>query len=298
VSKEKTIYKIIMECVMKKYFTLLLAIFAIISLTFFGCKDNSTDPVLETLTSAEDNSTVESEYANIFEYVNDEGENNSELSGVKSGNNSEILEATVLLPDCATKSIDTSTRTLTIDFGTENCLCQDGNYRRGKIRAQFIGKFREIGSKVIVTLEDYYVNDNKVTGKKTIERIEQYKWSIEVEGASITTSKGTISWNSNRTVERTAGYLTSLNIWDDEYVYTGSAEGTNRKGVDFTVNIDQPLKKKIQLGCFSTFISGKLTIVNDKGDTLKVNYDPDNNEACDKKVEVEINGVKRIIYVR
>ena len=283
---------------MKKYFTLFLALIAISFLSFYGCKDNSTDPILETLTSAEDNSTVESEYANIFEYVDDEGENNSVLSGVKSGNNYEIQEATVLLPDCATKSIDTATRTLTIDFGTTNCLCRDGNNRRGKIHAHFIGKFREIGSQVIVTLEDYYVNDNKVTGMKTIERIEQYKWSIDVDSASITTPRGTISWESDRTVERTEGYLTPLNILDDEYVYTGTATGINRKGIAFSVIIDQPLKKKMDFGCMTTFVSGKLTIYNDKSDTLKVNYDPDNNEACDKKVEVDINGVKRIIYVR
>ncbi|MCL5991450.1 MAG: hypothetical protein M1419_05050 [Bacteroidetes bacterium] len=286
---------------MKKNFTLFLAIFTILILAFFGCKNNSTNPILESIESAEDNSVVEGEYSSIFEFVDDEGENSSLFAIGKSNGKDNVQKVELaLLPDCATKTIDTTTRTITIDFGTTNCLCLDGMYRRGKIHAQFIGPYRQIGSKVIVTLENYYVNDNMVTGIKTIERVQQYKWSIKVDSASVTTQNGTISWESDRTVERIAGNSTPLNIWDDEYLYTGTAKGVNRKGVAFEVNIDAnfPLKKKIQIGCASTFISGKLTIENDKSDTLKVNYDPDNNEACDKKVEVDINGVKKIIYVR
>ncbi|TAN39508.1 MAG: hypothetical protein EPN22_17790, partial [Nitrospirae bacterium] len=244
---------------MKNYLNLVIIALAIISLSLYGCKNNSTNPIIENIESAEDNALVEGEYSSIFEFVDDEGENSPLMSVGKNDEQNEIQTPNQeLLPNCATRSIDTINRVITIDFGTTNCLCLDGMYRRGKIHAQFIGPYRQIGSKVIVSLDDYYVNDNKVTGTKTIERVMQYKWSIEVDSASVTTKNGTISWNSNRTVERIAGNSTPLNIWDDEYVYTGTAEGINRKGVEFSVSIDAnyPLKKKVQIGCASTFVSG------------------------------------------
>ncbi|MBI5323944.1 MAG: hypothetical protein HZB41_01460 [Ignavibacteriae bacterium] len=286
---------------MKRFVLFYLVFISLALFTFFGCKNNSTNPILDNIESAEDNAIVEGEYSSIFEFVDDEGENSPLMAIGKADEVNEIQKPNLaLLPACATRTIDTINRLITIDFGNTNCLCLDGIYRRGKIIAQFIGPYRQIGSKVVVSLEDYYVNDNRITGIKTIERILQFKWSIEVRDASVTTANGTITWNSERTVERIAGNSTPLNIWDDEYIYTGSAEGVNRKGVEFSVVIEPglPLKKKVQIECASTFISGKLTIQNDKGDKLIVNYDPDNNEACDKKVEVDINGVKKIIYVR
>lgn len=286
---------------MKYFYTFFFTIAFLFVLTFIGCKDNSVDPILESIKSAEDNSVVESEYSSIFEYVDDEGEN-SPLMAIGKNENQPVTQKVQisLLPNCATKTIDTINRIITIDFGTTNCLCLDGVYRRGKIVAQFIGPYRQIGSKVIVTLVDYFVNDNNVTGTKTIERVLQFKWSVEVRDASVTTPTGKITWESDRTVERIAGNSTPLNIWDDEYVYTGTATGINRKGVAFSVTIDPsyPLKKKIQLGCASTFISGHLTIANDKGDTMILNYDPIGGEPCDKIGEVTINGVTRRITLR
>ncbi|MDQ1266916.1 MAG: hypothetical protein QG635_2069, partial [Bacteroidota bacterium] len=49
----------------------------------------------------------------------------------------------------------------------------------------------------------------------------------------------------------------------------GSAIGIHRKGVGFSVTIEQPLKKVMQLGCYRNFVSGILVIQNDKGSKLR-----------------------------
>ena len=44
-----------------------------------------------------------------------------------------------LISTCAQRTYVSDTRTLTIDFGSTNCLCPDGRYRRGKIVVVFTG---------------------------------------------------------------------------------------------------------------------------------------------------------------
>ncbi len=281
-------------------------LFSILALAFFsfmvmgGCKEKSTE-VEETITSAEDHAATETEFASVFEYVNSEGNSNSLLyNGVQAESKGQIQEVTVeneYLPPCAKTTVDTATKTLTIDFGTTDCLCKDGMYRRGKIIANFNGKYRQVGNKVIIHLQDYYVNFKHYEGTKQIERTGDFKWSIKVTAAKITTDNGTISWNSDWTIEKTEG-TTTATIWDDKYKYTGSANGTNRTGINFTVTIDVPLIRKIQLGCFRNFVAGILTIKNDKGGEMNLNYDPIGGEPCDKIAQVTINGKTKIITLR
>ena len=281
-----------MGVVMKKLLLYVLLSLFIVFIT--SCKDDEVQEIIETIESAEDNALAENEFCSIFDYVNSEGTDNSVIYGSVS-KDPDIQEANKLLPECATVTVDTNTRTITIDFGDVNCLCLDGRYRRGKIIAIFTGKFREVGSSVSVTVEDYYLNDWAITGTKTITKAEEYKWNINVQNASITTEYGTISWSSNWNIERTEGNGT-LNIFDDVYMYTGGASGVNRKGINYTVTIDQPLKKEISIGCWKNFTAGIWTLQNEGGGTMILNYDPIGGEPCDKIAEVTINGrTKRII---
>jgi hypothetical protein len=70
--------------------------------------------------------------------------------------------------------------------------------------------------------------------------------------------------------------------------------------VDLAAHVEQgnPLLKKLELGCASTFISGVVTIENETGGILILDYDPYNDQACDKVARVTINGLSKIIFVR
>ena len=85
----------------------------------------------------------------------------------------------------------------------------------------------------------------------------------------------------------------------DVFEILGSASGTNRKGEAFTVTIDVPLKKKVDVGCAQTFVKGKLTLKNtDSGKEIIIDYDPFGNEACDRVAKATINGKDHIYTVR
>ncbi|MBK9248481.1 MAG: hypothetical protein IPM69_10300 [Ignavibacteria bacterium] len=261
-----------------------------------GCKDNSTGTVEESIESSQDNALVEGEFTSVFSFFDAQSETTFQSNIKGDATIQKLDKKSELLPDCATASWDSVAKILTIDFGNENCLCKDGLLRRGKITAQFSGKFKEINSNVVLSLVDYYVQDMKVTGSKTVTFLGTAKVNISIENASVVTPTGTISWNSNRTIEKTKG-INTLTIWDDEYVVTGSASGVNRKGVAFTVTIDTPLKKKV-ICMTKDFISGILTIQNDQGATLSINYDPLGTEACNKLASVTVNGKTQTIVLR
>jgi hypothetical protein len=51
-----------------------------------------------------------------------------------------------------------SMKTVTVDYGTSNCDCNDGKTRRGKIVTTFSGQYLAPGTVITHTPVDYYVN--------------------------------------------------------------------------------------------------------------------------------------------
>ncbi len=253
------------------------------TLVFGGCKKDKTEEVAALLESANDQAAVENEFNSVFETADNVLRDDNSFKS-KPGR----------IPDCATITKDTVNKILTIDFGTVNCECKEGVFRRGKIIIHHDGTYRTEGSVITITLEDYYVNDNHVQGTKTITNLGNasgnFKFSYEVKDASIEFTDGSVrKWNKTATIERTMGEGT-IDPWDDEFVVTGSSSGTNRKGIDFTAVTTTPLKKEITLGCAKNFVTGIVTITNSDGKTLVLNYDPNNDAACDKIASVSVNG--------
>ena len=70
-------------------------------------------------------------------------------------------------------TIDTiaSIKTVTVDYGSSNCDCNDGKTRRGKIITTFTGFYHAQGTIITHTPVDYYVNDIKIEGIKTVENM-------------------------------------------------------------------------------------------------------------------------------
>ncbi|MFC5271111.1 hypothetical protein [Adhaeribacter terreus] len=265
-------------------------------LAFTSCKKDEDMKPEEAIVSAEDNARMETEMESVQDFVDAEAADPDLKTGnpSKSGN----------LANCATRTWNASTNTLTIDFGATNCLCKDGKYRRGQIVAVFNGAWRAAGSSVIISLNNYFVNDNQHTGTKTITSLgnengtANYKYSVHVQNASIVFTNGTSrNWNAHREVERVAGQGT-LTLFDDEYLVTGTSSGTNRRGKNYSTIIGTPLKKVFRLGCARTFIAGTIDITNGRQKSMTLNYDPTGTEACDKTASVTYNGTTRIITLR
>jgi hypothetical protein len=193
---------------------------------------------------------------------------------------------------CATITHDSvsTPKTLTIDFGNTNCLCNDGKYRKGQINVSYTGKYRDPGSVHTISFTNYFVNDNQVLGTKTVTNNGvngngNLTFSIVVDGTIKKASNGgTIIWKSNRTREWLAG-ATTQTWYDDVYSITGSGSGISAKGVSYTTTITTPLHRALNCHWFD---SGVIEVNPANLPVRVIDY---GSGSCDNNINVTINGV-------
>ncbi len=207
------------------------------------------------------------------------------------------------LSACADLTIDTLAKSMVIDFGTVNCQCADGVYRRGKILVSWTGAYRDSGSSHSITFDDYYVNSNQLLGTKTVVNTGvntngNLSFSVSVNGSVVWDPQsaggaGTSSMVSNRTREWIAGSSTP-NWSDDVYLISGTASGLTRTGNAYTMSTSQPLKKEIG---WRHFTDGILQFTPSGKFTRSIDYGYVNGER-DALAQVTINGYVFNIQLR
>jgi hypothetical protein len=269
-----------------------MAILFAFSLAFSSCRKDERE-ALEDVATSGDNEQAEG--------MSDEASNIAD-NAAKLGNNFSMrtdgsTSAYELLSQCATVTHDTvsNPRALTIDFGTTNCLCNDGRYRRGKILVTYTGRYFDIGSVRTINFDNFYRNDNKVEGTRTVTNnglnsSGQYNWTINASNMKITRTDGTFhTWSSTRTRTMTAGQGTAQ-IWsDDEYTITGSASGTNRNGIAYTANITTPLHRAMSCRWID---SGVITISPTGKAERELDYGSGN---CDNEATIRVGNRTKTI---
>jgi len=281
-----------------------LLLFTILIISTTSCKkedekEPDPEPLDNQTTASRDNNNAENIFGDIKrvveEAVNDEGKSNpgsgSKLTGYSFGN-------------CALVTIDTAwadttvwPKTLTIDFGATNCTGNNGVNRRGKVIVVISDRYRNSGSVLTVTTDNYYVNDHKVDGVKTLTNngrnaANNLTFSVQVSNGVITYPNGTtFNWQSTRTNEWIEGESTTLftngfaGVCDDVYLITGSASGTNVSGLSFNMNITSALRKEM---CCRWIVSGALEITPQGKLTRYINY---GSGTCDHIATVTIAGI-------
>lgn len=267
----------------------------------------------ESIESAENNAFMESEFNATMDAADDVASNRTFSKKDDAFNKTET--DSTYLPSGAvvvfTDSVmDTNGVAFYIDYGAlgttepKGKLCKDGRYRAGVLNITLSKPHHQIGSVLSISVPEsnnYYVGNGismwHVSGTKTITRSDTATRTIVVTGGKAQSDAGTITWAANRTVVRTIDGVWGL--WGDRFTITGSASGTNLKGVSFNAAIDpnDPLVKLIQIGCANTFINGTVTITNSNGGELILDYDPFNNEACDRTARVTVNGKTKDITI-
>lgn len=189
-------------------------------------------------------------------------------------------------------TIDTTsaTKSITIDWGSTNCDCNDGKQRRGKIITTFTGHYRDSGTMITHTPVNYYVNDNKIEGTKTVTNMGTNSdgnpyFNIAING-TVTMSGGDVfTYTSTRVRTWVAGHTTVFNFFDDEYDITGSASASSTNGNGYEALITSALHVKVGCayvtkGTLEFTPTGKAMRVIDYGDG-----------ACDQTFTVTINGI-------
>jgi hypothetical protein len=180
-------------------------------------------------------------------------------------------------------------KTITIDWGTTNCDCNDGKRRRGQLVITYAGSYFSPGTVITHTPVNYFVNDHKVQGSKVVTNMGlngngQPYYTVDIDGIVSLSTGEVINYTSDRIRTFVSGFSTPLNFWDDEYDITGSATGTVTNGDSFTANITSPLHVKI--GC-SYITSGSIDITPNDKPVRTIDY---GDGTCDGTFTISING--------
>lgn len=254
----------------------------LLSISLFSCKEEKTEDFgsLEQATVL-DNQLAENTSSEILNIVEQAGKYGNTY--YKSGQG--------ILSNCAVITHDQSSfpKVLTIDFGTTNCLCNDGKNRRGKIIATHTGEYNETGTVISVSFNQYFVNDYQVTGNKTITNMGENSgldpWFSVMANITITNPGGgeALEYSVNRSRTWIEGDNTP-NLLDDVYLIEGTSTGSRPSGGQFVVSILQALRKEV--GC-PQFVSGQLRIDRTNKPSIDVDY---GTGDCDGQVNITING--------
>lgn len=247
-----------------------------------ACRKDRDD--LSDTTVASDNEQSETFSNDVMNIADNAAKSGS--AGFRTSSQEELFEA---FSQCTTITHDTvsNPRSLVIDFGSVNCLCGDGRNRRGKILVTYTGKYFETGAVKTMVFDNFYRNDNKIEGTRTItnnglDDKGRMNWTINAQNMKITKSNGNVhTCNSIRTRTLLAGNDTKT--WtDDVYEITGSANGVNAKGFNYTANITTPLHRAMSCRWID---SGTIEITPEGKATRTIDF---GNGNCDDQATVSV----------
>lgn len=181
-------------------------------------------------------------------------------------------------------------RSWTFSYTNEECNDFFGNTKLGSVNVVLTDFWKTEGSSRTITYQDFSINGNKLEGTRTILNAginENQNLTFERSFLNASYSKGdtaTMTWESNRSVEMTAGFLSFLAA-DDEYMVSGGANGVNFEGKAFEVVISDELYYK---KCSLFPVSGGITIEVEGESTIFINY---GDGECDSVADMTVDDV-------
>jgi hypothetical protein len=265
-------------------------LFSILCLTIFGCGKNKYDNDASALWNYKIETTFD-EMTNISDQAitgNMVYYKSGEIITLIAGEHTDYVKT----PCSVVITIDTlaSPKVLTVDYGNTNCTCNDGKTRRGKIITTFTGPYLSLGTVITHTPDNYYVNDIKYEGIKTVTNLGlntngQPHFDVQINGSATMTSGEIVTYTSSRSRTWVEGYTTLLNRFDDAYDITGNAIATYSSGGGYSCQTNTPIHVKV--GCGFP-VSGILQITPTNKPVRIVDY---GSGACDYTFTVTVNGI-------
>ena len=188
---------------------------------------------------------------------------------------------------------------VTIDFGEENCLCNDGRERRGKIYINHYGTYWGEGDvEIEFSFDNYFVDDNNLMGTRNIYRYmneNQHRISEIISDGTVILAEeaGTITRHTEHVRELIEGSDTHVK-YDDIIQITGTSNATLADGTEITCEITSPLVRKNEVGCFRYIVSGVREILRGEEEII-INY---GDGTCDNLAEITRDGVTEIVEIK
>ncbi len=278
---------------MKTVVKFLGLVIVVITILTTSCRKQDREEDSETTSAAEN--FMATNFTNDMANIADEAAKTKNVSSFKDAQQASILSS------CTTLQFDTLNNadadSIKVNFGTTNCICNDGRARRGSLLIIYNGKYKDSLATITIKPIGYFVNNNGISGSKTIKNlgrnshgniVYQFNAAVVITKAN---NGGTINWACNRQREWTNGQSTLAWI-DDKYSITGTASGSNSNGRSFTSNITKPLIRDMALACRKHFTSGTIEHTPSGKPTRTIDF---GNGACDGKATVTINGKAYVI---
>ena len=200
--------------------------------------------------------------------------------------------ATVTLE--STGTIEVPKGVIIVDFGT-GCIDARLNTRKGKLKFAYNGKRFQPGSTVVLTTENYSINDIKLEGTRTSTNVQGStndapKFNVVLTNGKATFPDGSIAerqsnitWEWIRAENPTNDYLLIDQL--------STASGTTRGGRSYSVSLLEGLKYKRFCGIA---VDGIKKYVLDEEKEIVIDY---GNGECDKALTITVNGVTHNINV-
>jgi hypothetical protein len=187
-------------------------------------------------------------------------------------------------------------KTIVVDFGTTNCLNQDGRRRNGKLLISYTGaSFKDGGQSAKIQFDQYSVDGYQVFGSVSINneglntQSKPY-YGIIVEGKYLKPLVlDTLLWSSHQTRTHMVGGETA-NFDDDVFEWIGTNSGMNEYQVQYASNITVPMMKYPDCRYFK---SGKVE-QQPQGHALRT-IDYGDGTVCDDKATIWFNGKAYVI---
>jgi hypothetical protein len=280
---------------LKGYRIVLIALVALVAALLASCTEDDLN------LSSDDSQNVENEAVSDVYFDEVDDLSSAAMLGIgSSGGRSEGLDDDRLKVACAEVTFDGNDEggVIVIDFG-DGCTDLRGNVRRGKIIITYSGRRFLPGSTVVTELEEYYINDVKIEGTRTVTNVSESsesapKFQIVVTDGKVTWPDGTFAL---READRTREWIRAANPLDDQHVVDGTASGTSRKGQEYTVEITKPLVYKRRCAVENKVfiaVEGTKKLVTD-GKAIIIDY---GNGECDNVVTITINGRSKEVSVK
>ena len=197
--------------------------------------------------------------------------------------------------DCAEVTRDTVNKIVTIDYG-DGCEGPGGSIKSGKIIIEYNDHKYVPGAYRIITFENFYIDSIHVEGVRTLTNTTDSTSTLQFE---VTLVGGKLTFPDETTYTRDSELIRT---WfraddrvDDYSTLEGEAAGENRRGVDYSMEIIEPLvfKRSCRNGRVVVPVSG--IIQKTVGDHV-VTIDFGDGE-CDNIAVVTINGVSKRVFI-
>lgn len=269
--------------------TTVLLFLATTILILGSCKKGTFDP-----TSAEDAGLAMSMFEDLDKVVEDAAK--QQVGLMKTSDSYEIMG------HCVTSTIQWTNgnqfpATLTLDFGEVNCTGEDGRERRGIVRAVISGFYADPNTVVTITPDNYFVDDHRIEGRKTVSSQGRNAqghlvFKVDIVNGLITTPDGAeIHWESTLTNAWVAGDTTE-SVLDDVHHINGFGSGVDRKGTSFTMSVTKTLE--VHLDC-RWIEAGEITLTPSGLPARILNY---GTGGCDDVATVQVGIIKVTIHLK